>query len=354
LILWGKYFTLQKITLWGKMTYPLAVHTAYQELLQAHSLRALSNVPGKPFEKTISGKKYWYARQRIGTKTLDRYLGPDSAQLREQIERIRADLEDEKSFERRCAILVAQLRAAGLPAPDMQTGSILNAMSKAGVFRLGGTLVGTHAFRLYSAELGSPLSGILAATQDVDVAAFENLKLAISDTVDPSLAEVFHDLSLEPVPNLDPKGRPTRWAMKDGGAMVDFLAPRMQSKREIVRLAPLDVFAQTLPFLNFLIADPIPAVALYRSGVLVQIPKPERYAIHKLIISQRRSGSDLGKSRKDLAQAETLIKILAENRPQELAVAYETAFNTGKKWADAISASLKQRPDISSLLSGLV
>lgn len=50
--------------------------------------------------------------------------------------------------------------------------------------------------------------------------------------------------------------------------MVDFLAPRMQGKSEIVRLEPLKVYAQTLPFLNFLIADPIPAVALYRSGVL--------------------------------------------------------------------------------------
>lgn len=332
------------------MRLPLAVHTAYQDLLEAHRMRSVSDVAGTPFLKELPQGKYWYARQKIGDKPVDRYIGPDSEDLRERIARMEEAVQDEKSFERSCAILVAQLRAAGLATVDRQTGSILNAMARVGVFRLGGTLVGTHAFRLYGAELGFALSGALAVTQDVDIAAFENLKLAIDDHVDPSLAETFKSLSLEPAPGLDAKGRATRWRLRDGGAMVDFLAPRMQSKSEIVRLEPLNVYAQTLPFLNFLIADPIPAVALYRSGILVQIPKPERYAVHKLIVAQRRSGPGLAKIPKDLAQAETLIRILVEDRPQELAIAYETALGNGAKWRNAIDASLKQRPAIRLLL----
>lgn len=50
--------------------------------------------------------------------------------------------------------MVAQLRAAGVPVLDRDTGKVLNAMAKSGVFRLSGTLVGTHAFRLYGVELG--------------------------------------------------------------------------------------------------------------------------------------------------------------------------------------------------------
>jgi len=79
--------------------------------------------------------------------------------------------------------------------------------------------------------------------------------------------------------------------MRDGVTDVDFLVPRMREGKTIVYLNPLGVYAQGLLSLNFLIAEPIPAVAVYRSRIVVQIPCPERYAIHKLIVAQRRSGT---------------------------------------------------------------
>jgi len=335
-------------------SYPLAVQTAYQDLLEAHKMRVVSDLGGTPFLKEQGEKgSYWYARQRIGDRVVDRYIGPDSEELRERIERARETIEDQKAFEKRCSSLVAQLRAAGLPAVDRDTGKVLNAMARVGTFRLGATLVGTHAFRLYSAELGVRLGEALAVTEDVDIAAFENLKLVIDDKVDPSLAETFRDLKLAPAPGLDRKHRPTRWAMGGGGTMVDFLAPKMREECEVLMLEPLGVYAQALSFLNFLIRDPIPAVALYRSGVLVQIPRPERYAVHKLIVAQRRTASAAAKARKDLAQAETLIQIFSEDRPHELEKAYDEAVNAGPKWREAIEASLKQRPTIQATLNTL-
>ena len=118
-------------------------------------------------------------------------------------------------------------------------------------------------------------------------------------------------------------------------------------------LEPLGVYAQALSFLNFLIADPIPAVGLYRSGVLVQVPRPERFAIHKLIVSQRRIGDAQAKARKDLAQAEALIAILAEDRPYALKDAFQIAQDNGPKWREAIAKSLQQRPQIEVVLTGL-
>ena len=115
-------------------------------------------------------------------------------------------------------------------------------------------------------------------------------------------------------------------------------------------LQPLGVYAQTRSFLNFLIAEPIPAVALYRSGILVQIPRPERYAIHKLIVARRRSAGSKAKARKDLAQAEQLIRILAEDRPSALEEAFEHAMATGPRWRDAIGKSLRQKPLLAGLL----
>lgn len=328
-------------------SFPLSVQTTYQDLLEAHKMWAVLDIGGTPYLKSQGDKGgYWYAQQRIGDRVVDRYLGRDTPELRARIQDATAHAEDRRAFERRCSLMVAQLRAAGLPTLDRETGKVLNAMARVGTFRLGGTLVGTHAFRHYSAELGVQFGSALAVTDDVDIAAFENLKLVIEDKVDPSLADTFKELRLQPAPGLDRKRRPTRWAMSDAGTKVDFLAPRMLEDRDIVMLEPLGLYAQALPFLNFLIADPIPAVSLYRSGVLVQIPRPERYAVHKLIVAQRRIDGAQAKARKDLAQAELLIDILYEDRPHVLQNAYETAFAKGPKWQDALGKSLDQKPHL--------
>lgn len=334
------------------MRFPLSVHTIYQDLLEMHRLRAIAAVGGTPFLKELPHGRYWYARQRIGDRPVDRYIGPDSRELRERLQSAEQLANAQREFERRAAVFVAQLRSAGLPTVDRTIGKVLNAMARVGVFRLGGTLVGTHAFRLYAAELGASLSGAAAVTEDIDVAAFDNLKLVIEDRVDPSIAETFAALRLTPAPGLDPRHRPTRWVMEGGGTKVDFLVPRMRESQGVVWLEPLGVYAQGLPFLNFLIADPIPAVALYRSGVLVQIPRPERYAVHKLIVAQRRSGPARSKAVKDLAQAHALIAILAEDRPGELAEAYRAARASGPRWREAIARSLAQRPEIAELVTG--
>lgn len=335
-------------------SFPLSVHTAYQDLLSAHAVRTILDIPGAPFLRDMgAGAGYWYARQRIGDQIVQRYVGPDTPEVRERIAQARTAGEERRTFDARCASLVAQLRAAGLPTLDRETGKVLNAMVKIGVFRLGGTLIGTHAFRLYAAELGVRLNQTLAVTGDIDIAAFENLKLVIEDEVDPSLADTFRDLDLRPVPSLDRKQRTTKWTMGGGGPEVEFLVPRMKEDSEFLKLEPLGVYAQALPFLNFLIADPIPAVALYRSGLLVQVPRPERYAVHKLIVASRRHSSSALKAKKDIAQAELLFSVLSEDRPAELAAAYTDVMDRGPKWRDAISASADKSEPIKAILSSL-
>lgn len=335
-------------------SYPLSVHTTYQDLLNAHATRAITDISGAPFLREMGGRgRYWYMRQRIGDRTVQRYVGPDTQEVRERIEQAKIAGEERRAFDARCASLVSQLRGAGLPTLDRETGKVLNAMAKIGVFRLGGTLVGTHAFRLYAAELGVRLNQTLAVTGDIDIAAFENLKLVIDDEVDPSLADTFRDLDLRPVPSLDRKQRTTKWTMGTGGPEVEFLVPRMKEDSEYLKLEPLGVYAQALPFLNFLIADPIPAVALYRSGLLMQIPRPERYAVHKLIVAARRHNSSALKAKKDIAQAELLMSVLSVDRPGELAAAYATAVDKGPKWRKAITATAGKSERIKEILSTL-
>lgn len=331
--------------------YPLSLQTTYQDLLDAHLTRSVADIGGAPELRTRGGKGYWYVKFRIGTKVTHKYIGPDTPEVRERINQAKADREDARAFDKRCSIWVSQLRTAGLPIADQSTGKLLNAMAKSGVFRLGGTLVGTHAFRLYTAELGHWVTGrATAMTEDVDIAAFERLAMVIEDEADPSLPEALKLLGLEPVPGLRPGRDGARWRMKGGGTSLDFLTPSFDEREGMRTLKTLGVTAQSLHFLNYLIADPIPAVALYRSGVLVQIPRPERFAIHKLIVAQRRSGPNRAKARKDLAQARALIEALVEDRPGELARAYADAVANGPKWRAAVDASIGQDRELEALI----
>jgi hypothetical protein len=224
-------------------------------------------------------------------------------------------------------------------------------MARAGVFRLGGTLVGTQAFRCYEGELGVRIGFDQAAmTDDIDIASFERLSLALQDHVDEPLAEVFSALRFAPVPSLD-KGPVWRWQQTGRQTLIEFLTPSFDDAENIRDLPALGVSAQSLHFLNYLIADPVFAPFPYRSGVLIRIPRPERYAIHKLIVAdRRRGGPDALKSRKDRAQAAFLIGVLAEERPDDLAEAHETAQGNGPAWRARIDASLSRMPDTQAAL----
>lgn len=195
------------------------------------------------------------------------------------------------------------------------TGSLLAALAKSGAFRLGGTTAGTHAFRLYKGELGLRYAFVqLAPTDDVDIASFERLSLALEDVAAPAPAKVPADFEFTPVPGLGP-GNFWRWRQSRGNQLVDFLTPTFGADEGRRPLAALGVEAQALHHLNYLIAEPIPAAVTYRRGVLVQVPRPERFAIHRLIVSdRRREGPDAIKSRKDGARADASVVAPGQQR----------------------------------------
>lgn len=159
-------------------------------------------------------------------------------------------------------------------------------------------------------------------------------------------------LKFDPVPGINDR-QVWRWRQSRSEVSVEFQTPAFGDET-VKPLPALGVSAQTLNYLNFLMAEPIQAVALYRSGVLVQVPRPERFAIHKLIVADRRvGGPDQLKARKDRAQAEFLVKVLSEDRPDDLAEAYEDALSRGPRWRERIQASLKRMPESAERLSAL-
>ncbi len=318
-------------------------HAAYIDLLRLLKDDRVSELRGTPTRVVRDSKVYWYDSYRVGSQVRKAYIGEESDDLRQRITRHQKLRDDAAARARDRARLIRILRAEGFMSIDASTGSLLSAMAASGVFRLGGTIVGTHAFRLYEGELGVRYRfDDLAQTGDLDIASFEKLSLVLDDQVEPSVQNVLTDFSFEPAPVLDGASS-WRWRQNRGNALVEFLTPAF-GEEGVRRLDALGVTAKALNYLDYLIAEPIYAAVTYRSGILVQIPRPERYAIHKLIFADRRERLDRLKSQKDLRQALFLIDILLDDRPDDIIEAYQAAMERGPRWRDRLSNALTKFP----------
>ncbi|WP_106751659.1 nucleotidyltransferase family protein [Pannonibacter carbonis] len=324
-------------------------HAAYHDLLRSLLDETVAGMRGTPTRVIRNGKTYWYDTYRVGTDVCKRYIGEDTEALQARIDRHQVLKDETEARKKERSRLIRLLRAEGFLGTDGATGSLLAAMATAGVFRLGGTVIGTHAFRLYEGELGIRYRfDQTAMTQDMDIASFEQLSLSLSqeEQVSPPIQDVLSDFTFDPVPSLDP-GRVWRWRQTRNDTLVEFLTPSFRAEEDLRPLEALGVSAQSLHFLNYLIAAQIPAAVLYRSGVLVQIPRPERFAIHKLIVAdRRREGPGSLKARKDRLQAAFLIDALVEDRPDDLAQAWEDARQNGPKWRERLDRSLDAMPEL--------
>jgi hypothetical protein len=192
-------------------------------------------------------------------------------------------------------------------------------------------LVGTVAYQSYPAILGVKLPNALLQTSDVDIAQFKNVSIAIGDKTPPMLEVLKRvEKTFREIPKLS-SNRTTSYVAK-GGLQVEFLTPNEGADTDEPQALPaLQTDAQPLRFLDFLIYEPVPAVILHGSGIHVHIPRPERYAVHKLILARRRSAA-AGKRDKDLKQAATLLEVLTEKQPHELKLAWEEAYRRGPTW----------------------
>lgn len=323
---------------------PTALQTIYSNLVEAHLQRPAFDLDGAPFTRKLNNKLYWYANQRVapGAPLKQKYLGPDTEKMRARIDQMREQRQTLADFHDYTKSLVAQLHAGGIRGPGRKDGPVLRALTNSGVFRLGSTLVGTHAFRHYDMVLGVLWDGAqrITETDDIDIASFK-LSMAIEDVADPDIASALAQLGLEPSPTLDRK-MPTSCLLRDRSYRVDFLTPSFRDEEAPVKLPALNMWAQGLHYLNFLISDPIDAVSPYMEGLLIKIPRPERYAVHKLIISQRRQASS-AKASKDIEQARAIMWAMADLRPHELKTAIADADAQGEKWRAALDLALSIR-----------
>jgi hypothetical protein len=324
---------------------------AYHDLVSLLLDDAVSEMRGTPTRRKRGKRAYWYDRYRVGKDTKERYLGEDTEELRARIERHELLRQEQEARAHARGRLVRLLRSERFLGLDAANGSLVSALAKSGAFHAGGILVGTVAFLLYEGELGLRLAADESAmTSDIDLASFGNGGTS-EDGADANVQEVLAGFRYTPVPSLE-RNHTWRWKQPDGSTFVEFLTPSFRDDEGLKNLPNLGVSARALHHLEYLIGETIDAAAIYREGVLVKVPRPERFAVHKLIVADRRlDGPESLKARKDLMQAELLISILSEDRPMDLSAAYKDAMSRGPRWRDRLETSLERAPKIAGLIS---
>ena len=87
------------------------------------------------------------------------------------------------------------------------------------------------------------------------------------------------------------------------------------------------------------------AAIAFRSGILVNVPAPARFAVHKLVVSRRRPSAQQVKARKDIQQATELFNILIEDRPGDIWIALDAASTMPRKFQSHLKEGINLLPD---------
>ena len=296
---------------------------------------------GSVIERTNASGFRFYAHQFYDGegKKRERYLaGPvgdpkadaAAAEMRERIRELKE--------------IVPSLRLLGREGfnlVDAKTYATLASLHNHGVFAAGGILIGSHAYGGLLNRLG--IRATPYATEDIDIARRE--ALAFEKQPEQGLLEMLKDTGIPfvEVPSLNRKKPPTSFKQRGRSRFhVDLLVPSANEDFPVVPVPELQAHATGLPYLDYLLAESQTAMLMAREGCCpVRVPLPERFAIHKLIVSRLRSGRD-AKADKDVFQACVLCAGLAEGHPGAIEAAVAQIPRRARKYLASAVASARR------------
>jgi hypothetical protein len=299
--------------------HPRPLTTLFAEL-EAYA-RAQSEVfvgtAGTVLERTNASGFRFYAHQSydaLGQKR-ERYLaGPaGNADADAAAEGLRSRIAELKTILPSLRLLGRE----GFQLTDARAWATLAALHNRGLFAGGAVLVGSHAYGVLLNRLGVRAASY--ATEDVDVGRAGPLDL--ESPLEGGLKEVLRESGMDfvEVPQLSVRAPSTSFKQRGRSTFqVDLLAPARGESFGSVPVPELRTRAQTLPYLGYLLEESQVTAVLAREGACtVRVPLPERFAVHKLIVSALRAGRD-AKALKDRSQAAVLSAALAELHPGAL------------------------------------
>ncbi len=325
---------------------PLSAHTSYAELMERLRLARIGEFPagGKFVSKTLKGRTYWYVQMPTGGANGRKqvYVGPDSETLRERMAAhgdVRTDAEERRR-------LVMAILVSGAIRPDRLTGELIAALAQAGVFRLRAVLVGTVAYQTYGGLLGVRMPANAVGTQDLDIAQDFGIAANLDDGVDLPLLDILRTVEsgFAAVSYAFDASKAASYALGERYRVDVLTTNRGPPRDEPSRLPTLKSDATPLQYMDFLLRETVEAAVLHGSGVLVNVPAPARYAVHKLIVSRDRKVNP-EKGRKDRLQSAHLIEALTVEDPFALRDAYGEARDRGPEWRRLLDEAVSLLPE---------
>lgn len=323
---------------------PLSAQTAYAQLADvAMSLeidRGIANLHGSFSRKTVQGAAYWYfAFRDLDGRVRQLYVGPDNDTVGAAIARAQAN--GHRPVQALSPLAKSAVALGCTPALPKHVRAVRR-LCDYGFFRAGGVLVGTHAFIALGNMLGVKWRGA-SATTDVDFAhAGSNVSVALPADVRVDIHEALTSFEQGFIPLVQ----------LGGGAGIDFLTSGHRQGETPLQVANLNIALQPLRFMEFSLEQVSQAVLFDRNGaaVVVSVPAPERYAVHKLLIVGERSGALRTKASKDLQQAGALFGYLLQVSPDDLHAAWRDANARGPGWrkraCEGLAALRRAFPDL--------
>jgi len=324
----------------------IQTQTLYAELVDIMQIieasRTIASLKGSFSIKEVKGDEYVYFRAYNPSGQLEElYIGPRNDQTEQLMRDHAAGKSDVMEMGEKLKRLSLQIRAGIVMKTDKAMMRVIRSLADAGVFKNGGVLVGTHAFQAAGLMLGVMWPPETTRTTDVDLAVERKVAVAIP-MIDSDIPAALDSLQMGffAVPRLNHKDPSTNFAIRNSQLRLDVLTPKTQDSDSPVLIKRFNCAAEPLSYLSYVIENPSVSVLLDTTPVLINIPQPVRYAMHKLIVSQVRDVSSGAKTPKDLYQAHQILSVLQENRPFDIQPAWENLIERGPKWKKYAEAGL--------------
>ncbi|MDY6980719.1 MAG: GSU2403 family nucleotidyltransferase fold protein [Pseudomonadota bacterium] len=336
---------------------PQSTQLLYTQLL-SQCLQASSPASrGLSFvSKLIKGGRHWYLQLTIGSRKTQHYVGPDTPEVHTLIENEKQLWKEAEPDRAAREQLVSMLISGGALTVSAAEARLLEVLERAGVFLLGGVLVGSHAFSIYGNMLGVEWPIRTLETHDIDIAGDERVTVGFEDQKT-NLRQALLDsgMGVVEVPALNRKSPSTVFRIQGKQLSVDLLTPLVgKPTGKPVLIPALKTYAEPVRFLDYLMESAQPAVVVARAGIIVNVPAPARFALHKLVTAARRPAAQQTKVRKDLKQAELLLEVLFRDRPGDISQAIKAARQMPDKFFAQLASGAERLPDksLKQLLEG--
>ena len=327
-------------------SHPVSLHTTFSEVETFALARTevFVGTPGSVLERRNASGFAFYAHQyydALGAKR-ERYVAgpvgnPDAEAAAAKLKESIADVN-------RVVSLIRLLGREGFQLVDSKTFAVIAALSNHGMFPAGAVLVGSHAYGALLNRLGVRAASY--RTEDIDIARGAPLAFVRKPTE--SFVEILRESDIEfvDVPQIDPRMPPTSFTQRGRSTFrVDLLAPARSDSTASTAIPELKAHATSLPFLGFLLKEAQMTAVLAREGcAAVRVPTPERYAVHKLIVSQLRGRH--AKVERDRIQALVLAAALGDLYPGSLKSAVKELPQRATKYFRKAVEQLRSRLEI--------